>query len=543
MNEKAILTLSLFQLLGILILITSGSLCLGLSNSPVHNISTGRDYASIQEAIDAPETAYGHTILVDAGTYFEHVVVNKQLAILGAGRDLTTIDGRGGGTVVHVVTNDVVVKGLTAKAGVLGIHLDQSNNSVLSDNTVSNISDYYGIYASYSYNCTIENSTVKSNLCPGILVTNSMNFRVAHNLVHNNAGYGINANASSSGIILGNNAFENSFDGIGLGKECRDCTIIGNNVTNNGLYGLWLDTDSVDNLIYDNNIINNGLQARANQRNLWDNGLEGNYWSNYSGIDADRNGIGDAPFLVGETNIDNYPLMGVFYVFSTPIGIDVNLISNSPTTDFNYSERNGTIRMRVLNVSAAQTFGFCRFRIPHALMTEPYSVTVDGASPMHWNYSIHDDEESRWIYFDYEGSEHEVLIQGTPPPDRTPPSITILSPEGRTYNISEIPLTLTINEPVAWIAYNLDGQGNNTISGNTTLSFPSRGSHSLIVYAQDNAENMGASQTVSFTIIAETSEPLPIWVVVAIAAVAVVATVGLAHLGKSRRKQGKVDKL
>jgi hypothetical protein len=43
--------------------------------------------------------------------------------------------------------------------------------------------------------------------------------------------------------------------------------------------------------------------------NFWDNGKEGNYWEDYNGTDANRDGIGDAPYVIDADNVDRYPLM------------------------------------------------------------------------------------------------------------------------------------------------------------------------------------------------------------------------------------------
>lgn len=41
----------------------------------------------------------------------------------------------------------------------------------------------------------------------------------------------------------------------------------------------------------------------------WDNGKEGNYWSNYNGTDADDDGIGDISYEIDPLNVDRYPLI------------------------------------------------------------------------------------------------------------------------------------------------------------------------------------------------------------------------------------------
>jgi len=41
----------------------------------------------------------------------------------------------------------------------------------------------------------------------------------------------------------------------------------------------------------------------------WDDGRQGNYWSDYNGTDANGDGIGDTPYIIDEMNLDRYPLM------------------------------------------------------------------------------------------------------------------------------------------------------------------------------------------------------------------------------------------
>jgi hypothetical protein len=109
--------------------------------------------------------------------------------------------------------------------------------------------------------------------------------------------------------------------------------------------------------------------------------------------------------------------------------------------------------------------------------------------------------------------------------DTTPPVISALSVENKTYSTSDVPLNVTVNEPVSQVIYSLDGQENVTISGNTTLTGLANRDHSLIVYAKDEAGNIGTSKTITFTV----AESFPT-ALVATASVVTVAVVGAVTL-------------
>jgi N-acetylneuraminic acid mutarotase len=111
-----------------------------------------------------------------------------------------------------------------------------------------------------------------------------------------------------------------------------------------------------------------------------------------------------------------------------------------------------------------------------------------------------------------------------------PPKVSVVSPENKTYVSSNVSLAFTVNKPALWVGYSLDGQDNVTVTGNTTLAGLANGLHNLTVYAKDEFENMGASETVTFTIAKETEAfPIRLTVVAAVvvAAVVLVAAVGV----------------
>jgi N-acetylneuraminic acid mutarotase len=121
----------------------------------------------------------------------------------------------------------------------------------------------------------------------------------------------------------------------------------------------------------------------------------------------------------------------------------------------------------------------------------------------------------------------------------TPPEVLLLAPLNQTYANSNVSLVFAVDKPVNWSSYSLDGKANVTITGNATLSGLSSDLHNVTVYARDEFGNVGASETIGFSV-AEASFPV---VPVAVASVASLAVVGVGLMVYFRRRNHRAEGL
>lgn len=296
------------------------------------------NYTRIQDAID--NASDGDTIFVYSGMYYEYVVVNKTIDLIGEDKNTTVIDGGSAEeAVVYVPSVGVTISGFTMQNGGCGICLgfSSSNNTIICNNINSN--EFYGISLCLSSNNTIKDNNISNNYCGILLSSSSNNNTVMGNNASNN-GAGIVLGFSSNNTVIGNNANSNIYYGISLEfsnnsfitsnnafnngrgiklSSSNNNTIMDNNVNSNNWYGIEISSSSNNNHLYHNNLMNNAQNAYDECVNEWDNGYSGNYWDSYNGDDVfwglnqDRNGsdgVGDVPYNIpGRNNTDRYPLM------------------------------------------------------------------------------------------------------------------------------------------------------------------------------------------------------------------------------------------
>jgi len=124
----------------------------------------------------------------------------------------------------------------------------------------------------------------------------------------------------------------------------------------------------------------------------------------------------------------------------------------------------------------------------------------------------------------------------------------------KTYNTTMLPLDFTVSEPASWLGYSLDGEASVPITGNTTLSGLSDGTHTIVVQAEDSTGSVGASAPVTFTVGTQTagqqtgseSSPFPttlITVGITVAIGAIISIGLVVYSLRRKRKSGETGKL
>ena len=216
--------------------------------------------------------------------------------------------------------NNVTIKNVKLQECYSAIYVEESKNITITDNNM--ISNDYGIVMRSSSSIAITKNNITKGSTGIIFYSSSNNTIVENNISSNIEGINFYSASTYNNCIKNNNLTANIGHAIFFNGGIANFTITQNNVAYNRI-GIGNDMPYWNCTIYSNNFVKNNesVQIRGVEAS-WDKGGVGNYWSNYTGTDSNRDGIGDTPYIIDAYNKDNNPLM---------LPIDFTNTSTNPT--------------------------------------------------------------------------------------------------------------------------------------------------------------------------------------------------------------------
>ena len=268
------------------------------------------------EPSSAPIQHVGDTYTLTKNLILENVIEVQRDNIIIDGGD-HTIQVMAPSGIILLGRSNITIKNFNVKTFNSGISVRYSYNINISASTFSG--NDIGVVLDYAVNNTIIENVMTEN-SQGILTYHDCDYnRIVRNQLTNNKIGGIwfesGAQSCDFNSVVQNTISSNIQEGI-MCRSANNSIFAANTITDNGYgnaatvkgYGIFLS--SSNNTFFCNNFANNYMQVRnLGKNNSWDNGVEGNYWSNYNGVDTDSDGIGDSPFPIDTNAQDNYPLM------------------------------------------------------------------------------------------------------------------------------------------------------------------------------------------------------------------------------------------
>ncbi|HEY9220067.1 MAG TPA: nitrous oxide reductase family maturation protein NosD [Lutibacter sp.] len=174
-----------------------------------------------------------------------------------------------------------------------GIYFEFVKNSVVYKNYSHN-NIRYGLHFMFSNNNVYHHNVFRNNGA-GVAVMFSK-FTVMH---HNK--FRLNWGSASYGLLLKEiydaEIYDNLFEQNTIGINAEGSTRINyknNTFLRNG-WAVKISGACYTNTFKNNDFLNNSLDLAYNS-NINDNKFDNNYWSEYTGYDLDKNGIGDVPY-------------------------------------------------------------------------------------------------------------------------------------------------------------------------------------------------------------------------------------------------------